>query len=69
MVREGAAERPDERLLGFPVGLGNKIDGLVLRVTLTQLKRCKWMRPAARGTERHLLEAGGCRIGFRAHRG
>jgi hypothetical protein len=52
VVREGAAERPDNRLRGFSVGLRNKIDGLVLRVTLTQLKRRRWMRRAARGTER-----------------
>jgi hypothetical protein len=26
MVREGAIERPDNRLLGFPVGLGNEIE-------------------------------------------
>ena len=30
VVREGAVERPDNRLFGFPVGLGNEIDGVGL---------------------------------------
>ena len=30
VVREGAAERPDNRLFRFPVGLGNEIDRIGL---------------------------------------
>ena len=64
-----AVERADDGALGFVVGFGHQIDRVGLAGDLDTAKPLQ-MDPAGRacGAERHLLEFGGCRSGFGAHR-
>jgi hypothetical protein len=57
VVRKGAVEPPDNRLFGFPVGLGNDIDRVGLGVTLIGVKRRKRIRSCrVRGVQRGCVE-------------
>ena len=69
VVRKGAVERPDNRLFGFPVGIGNDIDRVGPGVILIGLKRRKLIRSSrVRGVQHGVLTFGRHRNGLRTHR-